>query len=349
MLKKVFSISIKILLSIVLVFLVIKFTNLDIPSTIKKLKETNLWWFALTTVMYTLTVFTNNYRWILLARLLDYKINFTHGLQMYFEGAFSNNFLPTNFGGDALRAYDLSQINKKLPKKLPEAIHASPDELETPIHILEDEEHAKTKTIQAASASFLRAGSTVFMERLFGFAMMFGMIPIGLTLNKLSPKMVYFPPSFEIFMLLSFFGLIGALASYKLWTKIPLKIFEKLRFAISEYTKCHKSLAKVILWTFVTHMLLLAGNICSAYAVGVSLEELPFWYWLLITPASTLAGFIIPAVKGVGAKEASYIYFLGLVGISSETSLAIAFLSFLATTLSTLPGVTIAFRKFEKH
>ena len=95
-------------------------------------------------------------------------------------------------------------------------------------------------------------------------------------------------------------------------------------------------------------MIFLAGNVCSAYAMGVTLKALPFWYWLLITPASTLAGFIIPTVKGVGAKEASYIYFLGLVGINTETSLAIAFLSFLATTISTLPGITIAFRRFSK-
>ncbi len=306
--KKFFSLFLKISLSIILVFLVVKFTNLNIPKTIEQLKKTNLYWFGLTTLMFTLTVFTNNYRWILLAKLLNYHITFKHGLRMYFEGAFSNNFLPTNFGGDALRAYDLSRRD----------------------------------------GNFVRAGSTVVMERLFGFAMMFGMIPIGILMNKLSPDKVFFPQHFEMIMLITFFTMVIGISTCKLWTKIPLKVFGKVEYAIDEYTKCHKSLAKVILWTFITHMIFLAGNVCSAYAMGVTLKELPFWYWLLITPASTLAGFIIPTVKGVGAKEASYIYFLGLVGINTETSLAIAFLSFLATTISTLPGVTIAFRRFTK-
>ena len=82
-------------------------------------------------------------------------------------------------------------------------------------------------------------------------------------------------------------------------------------------------------------------------AMGVGLAEIPFWFWLILVPASSLAGFVIPSVKGVGAKEASYIYLLGLIGVSGDISLAIAFLTFLATVIASLPGVSIAFRKVK--
>ena len=46
-------------------------------------------------------------------------------------------------------------------------------------------------------------------------------------------------------------------------------------------------------------------------------------------------------MKGVGAKEATYIFLLGLIGIDSESSFVVAVTVFLATVVSTLPGIVI--------
>ncbi len=305
--KKQITLILKLSISIGLIILMIKFCNLDLQKTWIAIQETNFAWFIATTVMFTGTVFTNAYRWMILAKLLDYKLDFSKACRMYFESAFSNNFLPTNFGGDAIRAYDLGKRDK----------------------------------------SWLKAASTVMVERLYGFAVMFCMIPVGLFFIRYTKFAHALPPNVALALWFTFIATVVGLGSYKLWSKIPLGIVQKLNYAVEEYTKCHHSLRLVLLWTFITHLLLLAGNVCSAYALGVGTGEIPIWYWLIVTPASTLAGFIIPAVKGVGAKEASYIYFLGLLGIGSDTSLAIGFIAFVATTISTLPGVSIAFRKLK--
>lgn len=299
---------IKISLSVLLVVLLIKVTKLDPIKTLHELKHTNPWWLAAATLLYTGTICTNSYRWSILARMLGYKLGYLESLKLYFESTFANNFMPSNFGGDALRAYSLHGISQ---------------------------------------GSWLRAASTVLVERFIGFGMMFLMIPIGMFFMHRSSYANTMPQQVSLGLWFSFVATILGIGSYRIWSLIPLGIFKKLKYAVEEYTKCHKSLYTVVLWTFFTHLLLLLGNICTAYAVNVDIQQLPFWFWLLLTPASTMAGFMIPAVKGVGAKEASYVYFMHFLGIGSDTGLAIGFISFIAVTLCSLPGISIAFKKVK--
>ncbi|MDA1021521.1 MAG: lysylphosphatidylglycerol synthase transmembrane domain-containing protein [Cyanobacteria bacterium] len=305
--NKKLALIIKLAVSILLVVILIKVADLDLKKTFIAIKETDLKWFIICTMMFTATTFTNAYRWWVLARLLNYELSFFKAIRMYFEAMFANNFLPSNFGGDAIRAYDLGRNDK----------------------------------------TWLRAASTILTERFFGFVMMFCMIPIGLVFMQFSPIGQQVPNEVKLALLVAFGGLVIALASYQLWSKIPWNIVQKFNYAVHEYTRCTKSLKQVVFWTFMTHMFLLAGNVCSAYALGVSLSEIPAWYWLIMTPAATLISFVVPAVKGVGAKEASYIYFLGYLGITSDKGLAIGFIAFVATLIASLPGISIAFKKIK--
>lgn len=300
--------TINVLVSLVILFLLIKFARVDIKSFCEQIKNTNLFWFIVTVITCVIQIFTNTYRWHILTGLLGYKMNFSKALKLYFEGSFANNFLPINVGGDAIRAYELGKAQK----------------------------------------DWLRAASTVFVERLIGFIIMFSSLPIGLiTLSLDSDTMGLFSPSLLYSLWGIFILMIIGLLSYQLWSRIPFGFVQRIKYAVEEYTKCHKSMTKVFIWTFATHLLLLLSNISAAKSLGADTTLIPVWYWFIITPASTLAGFIIPSAKGIGAREAAYVYFLGLLAINSEKSLAIAFVSFIAAVASTLPGITIMFDKIK--
>lgn len=303
--KKYFSLIIKILISVLLVYLTIKFTKLDIVETFNTLKNSDWKWFILCCLALVGTILTNTYRWMILANLLDYKLTYPTALKMYFEAAFSNNFLPSNFGGDAWRSYELGRRDK----------------------------------------AWLKAASTVIMERLFGFTMMFALMPLSMIIMRFTRFKGSIPPKLELILWLSFAGMIIGYLSYPLWSKINLSFIQKIKFAFEEYTRCYKSLQTVTLWTFITHVFLMLSNIFAALATYISFDQIPFWFWFIVVPTSTLLSFVIPAVKGVGAKEASYIYLLAFIGIGSSDALAIAFLVFLGTLISTLPGISIVFRK----
>jgi uncharacterized membrane protein YbhN (UPF0104 family) len=137
------------------------------------------------------------------------------------------------------------------------------------------------------------------------------------------------------------------LLTYRLWLKIPFKIFQKVFSILDIYTKDLAKLLPVLFWTFITHLFLILTNIFAAKAVGLTFNTIPVWFWLLIVPVATLANFVVPAIKGLGAKEASYVYLLSLIGVSPENALAIAVTVFFATVASSLPGLTIFKRGFK--
>jgi uncharacterized protein (TIRG00374 family) len=305
--KKKILLFLKILISGVLVYLVFRFSDLDLKKTLIVLKTTDPLWASLSLVFISATIFTNAYRWMILANLLDYNLTYSKALRMYFESSFTNNVLPTNFGGDAIRAFDLGRTDK----------------------------------------SWLRAASTVLMERFLGFSMMFSLVPIGLITSKFTRFKDCLPLPVETALWASFTMMVFSVIGYGLWSKIPLGFIQKIKYAITQYTKCHKSLSKVILWTFITHVFFISGCICSGLAVGLSFSVVPWWYWLVFIPSATLASFVIPSIKGAGAREVSFIYFLNLISVSGDKALAIAIIGLLATMISTLPGISIVFRKMK--
>ena len=305
--KKKIALVLKLVISVVLIYLVFKSCDIDVIKTWEKLKDTNIKWFIIGCILLMGTTFTNTYRWLKLASMLGYKVNYFHGLKTYFESTFGNNFLPTNFGGDALKAYDIGKADK----------------------------------------SWLRAASTVIMERVFGFTLLFTQVPVGLIISKYTIFKDAIPHKLELLLWAAFAAVISVVLSFPLWSRIPLGFVQKIKYAVQEYTRCHKSLLSVTIWTLITHVFFVGGNIAMGLAMNIGTDQIPIWFWLILVPASSLAGFVMPSVKGVGAKEASYIYLLGLIGVGGDLSLAIAFLTFIATVIVSLPGVSIAFRKVK--
>ncbi len=297
-----------IFVSLVILVLLLKFAKLDPVAFFDQVKSVNVFWLAMSSLAFLIQIMTNSYRWNLLTKLLDYPLKYIRALGWYFQGAFSNNFFPTNLGGDALRAYYLGKDKK----------------------------------------DWLRAGGTVLMERVLGFLMLIFNIPVGLAFLYFSPVYERIPVLIIYAAWLLFASTVIGVLSYKLWTKIPFGPIQKLRFAIDEYTKCHKSISKVVLWTFITHVFLITANICAARAVGIGFYDVPAWYWFLLLPVAILVSFLIPSMKGMGAKEASYVYFLGLLGIQSEKALAVSFVILAAMMISSLPGFIGVMSRLEK-
>ncbi len=298
----------KLLVSLIFVFILFKILKLDINSFIEKIRSLNIFYFSLASLFATICIFTNTFRWWIITKVFKYNFSYLRGLVWYFEGMFANNFFPSNIGGDALRAYYLANTNFK-----------------------------------DKSIDWLNAGLTVFLERLFGFIMMFFFLPFGMiclfvfNLSSVIPKNLM-----PILIGLSFVPFIMVL-TYKFWINLPISIkaFQKIKISIDSFSKSKEEILTVIVWTFITHLSLMALNIFSALAVGVNINTIPIWYWLLVIPFGTLSAFVIPAMKGVGAKEATYIFLLGLIGVNNEISFVIAVTVFLATTVSTLPGIII--------
>ena len=97
----------KILITVTLlavVFLVVDFRK--VGAVLKSVD----WRDMLTaTAIYQLGIFVRAYRWQVLLRAQDMYTPYCRLVQLYYIGSFFNTFLPSGFGGDVVKTYELSR------------------------------------------------------------------------------------------------------------------------------------------------------------------------------------------------------------------------------------------------
>jgi hypothetical protein len=66
-------------------------------------------WLILAFFLVVISLFLRSYRWLLLLRGLNASVRYSRLVELYFAGSFFNAFLPTGFGGDAVRMLEVAQ------------------------------------------------------------------------------------------------------------------------------------------------------------------------------------------------------------------------------------------------
>ena len=97
----------------------------------------------------------------------------------------------------------------------------------------------------------------------------------------------------------------------------------------------YKNILPSALWGFFTHINLSLSVFCLAVGLGVNID---FFTCLVLMPPVFLITTIPLSIWGWGVRENAMIIALGLVGISSESSLALSILFGLAILIISMPG-----------
>ena len=90
-----------------LIFLFWKVVNPD--ETLGALRQADLRYLLAALALYASSLVIRAYRWFLLLQGLDLDVSFTRLIRLYFVGQFFSSFLPTQFGGDVMRALELTE------------------------------------------------------------------------------------------------------------------------------------------------------------------------------------------------------------------------------------------------
>jgi len=105
--KKKWMNVLRVLISVsVLVFL---FWKIGLGETLTVLRQADLRYLLAAFLLFVLSLVIRAYRWLVLIRSLDPKVSFGRLLHLYFVGQFFNTFLPSTFGGDVVRALELTE------------------------------------------------------------------------------------------------------------------------------------------------------------------------------------------------------------------------------------------------
>jgi uncharacterized protein (TIRG00374 family) len=87
--------------------------KLDVSRTLEALVSVRRDFLIAALITFAASLVLGNVQWVILLSLQGIRLTFRKTLSFYFVGAFFNNFLPANIGGDIVRVYDVYRESGK--------------------------------------------------------------------------------------------------------------------------------------------------------------------------------------------------------------------------------------------
>lgn len=242
------------------------------------------------------------------------KITVKYLVNLYFVGAFFNNFMPTSVGGDAVKFMKLG-------------------------------EKIKNRT---------NAFTATFMERFTGVVALvivsyFGLVKtMPFWISQLPENLVSNDLFVSVFKMLLFsgfwIGMFGAFFSMKIVSK-KIKFVRKIYESFLQYKGKKDVLVYALVSSFIIQFLAIFTQYFAFSAIGV---RIPLDFALFVLPVITLAGFFIPSLNGLGVQDALYIQFFGMVGVPREIALSVSIIYHLfRLAVSLIGGIVYAAGKAD--
>lgn len=271
------------------------------------LAAADLWLLLAGAGLWVVIQLLNVLKWKVLNRAQGMEVSFRRLLDVYYIGMFFNTFLPSGFGGDAVRAYELSRLTARGGASLSS--------------IVVDRYASLFSLILLGSAAIIFA-------------------PAGL---EIVPKAWAYV--LTAFGGLGFWVLLQDrwlwAASRLEW----LARFPKLVGMLAEMADSARAL-RTEGWAIGVSLLLSLGfqflTVVQHYFFIRALDlDVTFGYALFFIPLLTLVASLPISVNGLGIREGGYAYFLGRVGVESAEAVSIGLLSLSMLLLSGLWGAFV--------
>jgi len=234
------------------------------------------------------------YRWRVLLNTKRINISLKNATVLYFIGSFFNNFLPTSFGGDAVRAYEFSKSS----------------------HNVED-------TV-----------TSVFMDRFIGvvtlipivlFAVLIG--PNVIRSNNILLSILLLVLACFVSILILFNKEIAKRLSFFIKPFLSNRWVDKTRGfydAIYSYKEYKRELKYSVLISFVYQ----AVNIFAIVLLALSLNlRIPVIYFFVFIPIITVVAMLPISINGFGVQDGSYIFLFNEIGVTTANALSMSILT----------------------
>lgn len=302
--------AVKVILSLSLIIYVIYSAG---PYMIlAQLKDVILYLFMITVFLGVFRIAISAKKWQILLKAKEIHVHYLEVLKLYYIGNFFNMFLPTNVGGDVIKAHKMSKRAEKAGKKV-------------------------------------EAYSSVFMERFTGvIALLCLTLVSSLIYFQNIPKDILF----MIFVIILPLVIVGSIllfstAMAKRFEKFlhrllgahnPFSIKEKLSKlyrSIVDYRHKKRALALSLIISFIFHTILVITNYILALSLGF---YVPIQYFFIFVPLTSMILFLPISVRGFGVREALYMFFFATVGVSASQAVSLSFLVQILGIIGSLTG-----------
>lgn len=303
-------------IGVTIAIIVFLFSRVDVNAMVYQIARANGVALLLALALYFLAIGLSVFKWDIVVRAQNIRVPFNDLMMYYFVGLFFGNLLPSNVGGDVVRAYGLMRASGRGEAA---AISVLVDRLMGLVAFLGAAVvMAILATIVLARGSELQQleVATVVTATIFLFA-------AALLFSRRFSQRVK-----RIFD----FSLLHPLRP------MAQRVFE----ALQVYRHSYRALALNVAISACIVVVTTLVWYTVAYALG---ETVSLFYFFLFNPLIAFVLLIPISFNGLGPKEATAVFFFGLVGMSSEVALAMSLMFHLIVVISSLPGGVLWWRE----
>lgn len=299
----------KLLITLALIVFIL--TRVDLSQVGTIIVEANPWLLLLALALYFAALVVGAFKWQILVRAQGIDASLGDLLASSLMGLFFGNVMPTNIGGDVVRAYDLARATRGRS--------------------------------EAAAIS-------VLVDRMMGLFSWFSAAVVTSAITSLLLTEAQRLEQLEIATIIvasGFLALCAMLFSRRIarraavlfqWSPLARvkPIAENIYHALQVYRFRYGALALNVLLSL--GIVVITAFVWFLVGQAVGITHVNFFYFLLFNP---LVGFVllVPiSINGLGAKEAAVVFFFGMIGVANERALAMSLLFHLIVVLTSLPG-----------
>jgi len=271
--------------------------KVGVRETWESLQGANIGYLLAVFLLYLLSIVLRSYRWRIFLNAQGVRASLPKLISLYLIGVFFNLVLPSGFGGDVVRVYELSQYSSRTASSI----------------------------------------TTVFMDRLSGFLALFATATLALAFSyQLVPPEVGVTIIAIFLASLVGTGALFSRPLWRRLKGLPILSSLTQREGVRELFLSAQSytltpFVQAISLSLAFNILLMIMNYLVALSFGVRIS---FWYFLLFIPIISFLLVLPISLSGLGVREGAYIYLFSRVGVPSSSALAIS-LSIYAVTVAT--------------
>jgi len=301
--KKVLSLSLKMVVSLTILILLFQRTDTGLVwKTISSIKPTI---FFICLVLYAADQFLSTYRWAILLYANGLKVPFPRLVSLYFIGMFFNNLLPTMVGGDLVKGYYLYRFSGQGGKTI-------------------------ASIFVDRYAGFFTLLTISLISLLFGYPYVKD-TPIPWLVILLVTGLFSFSLILWVERLHNrAMGWIERIRVFRVNERI-----ESFYRAVMVYRGNPGVLLKVFGLSFIVQ--LIGITLIYLLSRGFSLS-IPIWYFFLLVPVAISISMVPISIAGLGVREGAFVFLFGRVGVSSHEALSLSLAWFSVTLVLSLIG-----------
>jgi len=289
----------KILVSLVLILILLR--SIDLNALWEVVRHADPWYLLAAQIVLMLGVVVRAYRWQILVHDQEVDASLGELTSLYFVGFLFNNLLPSGFGGDAVKMYELSQRSKRGAE----------------------------------------AVSSVLVDRFMGLIalQMIGLVALIFSWQLVPSEIkiltvLLFGVSLMAAWVVSYRRLWGFLSE-----RVPLfdrllsiKAVDSLVSSLQSYSG--SALLRALGVGLVFNVLLIAANVLIGTSLGV---DLPLAYYMVFVPLTSLVLILPISFAGLGVREGTYVVLFKQAGVAPEVALSMSLLVYVLGTVT--PGL----------